>query len=534
MKINKVMIGNREEAFIEDRFEKKINIISSDDNNKGKTIVIQSMMYGLGNDPIFPSSFEYKDYFYIVEIEVKNQITTICRKGKSFAVLHKDYLSVFDTLSEFKQYMNEVLFELPVILKNGQKKLVDPALFYQIFFVGQDNRDSSSIFHNGYYNKEDFINMLYSMSGINSIGLDAMDETHVREQIKTMQIEKKELEKINKILKSTLSAIGVVSKTNDRIKFEEKLKRIDNYKNEIISLSLERNKVASRRVKNEIALKELRSLNMTLTAGKLNCLDCNSINIGYSLADNSYSFDISSIDIRNQILKSLENKVEAYTEEITELTRDINKLQGDLQTTLATEDVSIESLLMHKTDLVSASKADNKIIEIDNKIKQLSESLKHVVSKNESQKDEKLILYNDLTKMMSYFYKQIDPLGNLLFSDLFSKRQSIFSGSEETEFYLSKLYALCSVLKHQFPIVMDYFRGGELSSTKEEKVLELFGEFENQIILTATLKKEEDGKYDNYKNINLINYKPNISSKLLTTSHVNRFLNELKKFSIII
>ncbi|WP_052339326.1 hypothetical protein [Gorillibacterium massiliense] len=207
---------------------------------------------------------------------------------------------------------------------------------------------------------------------------------------------------------------------------------------------------------------------MTLTAGKLNCLDCNSINIGYSLADKSYSFDISSIDIRNQILKSLESKIEAYTEEITELTRDINKLQGNLQTTLATEDVNIESLLMYRADLVSASEADDKIIEIDNKIRQLSESLKHVVSKNESKKDEKLNLYNALITKMRFFYKEIDPLGNLLF-ELFSKRQSIFSGSEETEFYLSKLYAMLSVINHQFPIVMDYFRGGELSSSKEKK-----------------------------------------------------------------
>ncbi len=51
MKILKVAVGNTSEAFIEENFSNGLNIISSDDNNKGKTIVIQSMMYALGNDP---------------------------------------------------------------------------------------------------------------------------------------------------------------------------------------------------------------------------------------------------------------------------------------------------------------------------------------------------------------------------------------------------------------------------------------------------------------------------------------------------
>lgn len=55
MKIRKVAVGNAAEAFIEGNFTNGVNIISSDDNNKGKTIVIQSMMYALGNEPTFPA-----------------------------------------------------------------------------------------------------------------------------------------------------------------------------------------------------------------------------------------------------------------------------------------------------------------------------------------------------------------------------------------------------------------------------------------------------------------------------------------------
>ena len=60
MKIIKVGLGNTDEAYIESKLSDGINIIFSDENNKGKTIVIQSLLYAIGNKPIFPSSFNYK------------------------------------------------------------------------------------------------------------------------------------------------------------------------------------------------------------------------------------------------------------------------------------------------------------------------------------------------------------------------------------------------------------------------------------------------------------------------------------------
>ena len=79
MIIKKVAVGNSMEAFVEEQFESGLNIISSDDNNKGKTIVIQSMMYAIGNEPTFPTTFEYKNYYYYVEFQVKEKIFKVCR-----------------------------------------------------------------------------------------------------------------------------------------------------------------------------------------------------------------------------------------------------------------------------------------------------------------------------------------------------------------------------------------------------------------------------------------------------------------------
>ena len=84
MKILKVAVGNSNEAFIEENFSNGLNIISSDDNNKGKTIVIQSMMYALGNEPTFPTSFEYQKYYYYVEFKEGEKTFQICRSGDGF------------------------------------------------------------------------------------------------------------------------------------------------------------------------------------------------------------------------------------------------------------------------------------------------------------------------------------------------------------------------------------------------------------------------------------------------------------------
>ena len=106
MKIRKVAVGNAAEAFIEGNFTNGVNIISSDDNNKGKTIVIQSMMYALGNEPTFPTSFEFQKYYYYIEFEEAGIIFKLCRSGDGFVLKRESTVLIFDNVSELKRYWN--------------------------------------------------------------------------------------------------------------------------------------------------------------------------------------------------------------------------------------------------------------------------------------------------------------------------------------------------------------------------------------------------------------------------------------------
>ena len=165
MRILKTGCGNTQESFIEDRLTDGVNVIFSNDNNKGKTIIFQGMMYALGNEPIFPSGFDYKSYYFYTSIEHNGDIFEFLRKNNTIAVKQGDRVTVFHDISELKYFVAKNIFSLPYIIKDDFQKLVDLSLFYQLFFVGQDRRNPSNIVNSGYYNKQDFANMLYALSG---------------------------------------------------------------------------------------------------------------------------------------------------------------------------------------------------------------------------------------------------------------------------------------------------------------------------------------------------------------------------------
>ena len=154
MLIKRVGIGNIEEAFIEDRFGNGLNIIFSDDNNKGKTLVMQGIMYALGNEPIFPKGFAYKQYYFVCEIEVNGNIMKVLRKDRFFVVLYCEEMYKFDFVAEFKYFIKDKgIFDIPTISKKGINTLCGLELFYELFFVGQDKRNTSNIINRGQYNK---------------------------------------------------------------------------------------------------------------------------------------------------------------------------------------------------------------------------------------------------------------------------------------------------------------------------------------------------------------------------------------------
>ncbi|QAS52323.1 hypothetical protein [Halobacillus litoralis] len=533
MKIHKVAIGNSTEAFIESSFSDTLNIISSDDNNRGKTILVQSMMYCFGNVPTFPSTFNYQDYYHIVGFSVGNKSYSLCRKKNSFILKDNTSLMVFDSVSELKRYWTKNIFKLPIILKDGQQKIVDPELFLQLFFVGQDKKETDNISNRGYYKKDDFYNMLYSFANLGSASMPIENIDLAKAKIHDLRDERTALLKQHKILKSNKKAPSYLSSVNDKISFKRKIKLVERKKNQIADLRKSRNAALSRKSKYEITLKELNSLNRTISGGEIRCMDCKSSHIGFSSSTkSSYTFDVSTPEIRRQIIESINEKISSAQEDIDRYTININNSQEEMESLLLSEEISLELLISYNQDVYNASEVENRIEKLDEEIQKISDSIEVKKSNSEKLVEQQHQLMKKIIDCMNDTYRKINPLGNLVFESLYTKRNQNFSGSEATEFHLIKLYSLVKVLKFNFPVVIDSFRAEDLSTEKEDKVLKLFNELGTQIIFTTTLKKEEIGKYENQSFINHIDYSSHMPSKMLSTNYLSGFHNIITDFGV--
>lgn len=533
MVIKKVAVGNSEEAFVEDTFSSGLNIISSDDNNKGKTIVIQSIMYTLGNVPAFPVSFEYEKYQYYLEFENNSTTYHLCRIKDTFVLRYDSIFMTFDSVSELKHYWTKHIFELPTITKNQISKIVDPELFVQLFFVGQDKKDTSNISNSGLYNKQDYYNMVYDIVDAGGIELTDDEITQIKSKISTLSDEKKTLLKQFKILKSHKTPVGYFSSTNDKEEFAKKVTDLEKIREKIEELRKSRNREATRSSKWKITIKELNSLNRILPKGELRCMDCNSSNISFSTSKNGgYSFDVSTAEMRSEILHSIEEKIKICDEEIERISHLIEQEQEKLKNIMSDEKVTLEALVAFKEDIFSASDAENKIQEINKKIDELQSQLNSTNKIKDTAKEKQCNILKQIIDEMNSLYKEVDPAGNQVYSDIFTKRGQLYSGSDETIFHEIKLYSLTHNLKLCYPIIIDSFRAEDLSTQKEEKIIELFRRLDNQIIFTTTLKEEEIGKYDELDGINHIDYSLHTPSKILSKDYLLEFTNLLSIFNL--
>lgn len=448
MIIKAIYIGNTNEAYVFEDFKSGLNIIFSDDNNKGKTIALQSIMYCLGNVPAFPTTFKYQDYFHIVYVEHNEELIKICRKSKNFVIKKGEEYAVFDNTAEFKRYWNKNIQELPVIKKDGVARIVDSELLVQLFFVGQDKKTTSDIINKGWYKKDDFYSLLYAMAGVNNCSTEIEDAETVKKKIHNLKAKKGILLKENKILKDNNVAYEYLSATNDKTALENMLKEVERIKDKLLAFKKERANAVSRRTKNELALKELRSLNRTMKTGQITCLDCGSKHIAYESADSEFSFDISTSAMRKQILDAVKEKIDTYNEEIDRLTKEIIICQSELDSSIQADDIPLEALLVVRQEMEGVKDADIRINEIDSELQKLVDQLteKEAMSDDVVKKCEKLL--EDIVNSMNEFYKVVDSANEIAYNDIFTARDKIYSGSEATEFHLARMFAFEKVLQH--------------------------------------------------------------------------------------
>lgn len=531
MIIRKVAFGNFHEAFVENRFKDNVNIIFSDDNNKGKTLVFQGLMFSIGNDPIFPAGFPYQDcYFYSMFDFDGNQVEFL-RKGREFVIRDSNEIKVFYSVSEFKYLLKKYFSEMPEITKKEILKLVDPCLFFELFFVGQDLRDPSGTFSK-YYNKSDFINLIYALGGVGRQSLSSDEINKLKDSLKSKRSKRKALKnELNRLnIDPEVSRVVLQSTNNEELIKREKL--IRKTRSRISELDRDLSRETNRKYKLETLLVELNSLNRKIEVGSVKCGECGSDKIVYTSGE--FEFDLTNSYVKNSILRSIHESINLKNEIIDELIRNIKIEKRNLEIELSLAPAELRDIILFRDQLSDGSKIDVEIEELDREIVNINEMLSSEDSNNKQNKNGQKRLVNKIVDFMNEFGKEIDQNRSEDYKDIFAIRGQTYSGSEQQIYYFCRLMALQKYFNHDYPIVIDAFREGEISSGKESLMLEKFSSINNQVLLSATLKEEEYSteKYIPTDKINIIDYSKHIDNKILSEETADEFRDILLRFGI--
>ena len=540
IKIKAVYIGNGEESYIEDRLTDGINVIYSLDNNRGKTVLMQGVMYALGAIPTFPERFPYKEFIYIVDLDIDGDEVSVLRSRNTFAVKTSDSLSLFDSEVDYSRYWSENIRSLPSIVKNGRLTSAGLQLYTQMAFIGQDDISSAKITA-GQFNKDDFTEMLYAIVGLDRRELDSAEEVELKRRRDELKGQIKSLTKEASALKARGTALSAISATTDARDMQEFLKELDSVRAEVTDLRKTRNRYLARLTKNQIVLDELNSLRREVKTGKLVCLKCGSVSVGYQMADSNVIFDVTSPDMRTQIVNTLKERIDAIEADLDALERNLRKAQSRLSGLLSKND---EFSLM---DVVACKDEYLNEQEIDKRMQEAQRELDDIKGKLESDR----LLTSEIAKQRKEFMDDLLGKMNLArraisdnaeesdYESMFSTKANVYSGSDGTIYFAARTFAIASKINHGMPIMIDSFRADDLSSDREDRLLDLLGKLDNQVILTTTIKREESvgpdaSKYERDSRVHAIDYSNHEINRIMSDTYNDRFAEKAADFGLVL
>lgn len=325
----------------------------------------------------------------------------------------------------------------------------------------------------------------------------------------------------------------VRKKSKEKIKMPIRIK-VKKLHGEIAEFKKKRNLEYNRKEKLESLVQELKSLNHEIEQGNVICAKCGSDKIIYK--SKGMSFEVSNSYVRKRVLSSIAYQISQKEEIIREYSYQIQQLQDELKSTLQDVPVELQKILLFSEMILSEIDYDNKLKELCEQLEELQANDKSISDSEKQAKQKCKEMKQDIVSRMNKLYREVDPQGRTFFDDIFTKRDETYSGSEEQEYYYSRILAINDYFNHSYPLLIDCYRSGEISSQKEDIMIKNFISRDKQIIITSTLKKEEytANKYDQYKdNANVIDYSNNESSKLLQSQYVARLEMIVESFGVM-
>ena len=189
-----------------------------------------------------------------------------------------------------------------------------------------------------------------------------------------------------------------------------------------------------------------------------------------------------------------------------------------------------------KDDFLNVRDIDTQIRQNQDEMDRIDEMLSNDQDVSRELRSQREEFRKELLSSMNYARKFIS--GNPSeadYKELFTTQANVLSGSDGTIYFSARLYAIAKVLNHGMPLLVDSFRADDLSSGREEKLLDLFSSLSNQMILTTTIKREEgSSKYVEDNRIQAIDYSDHTINKLLSSQFNKEFAAKADELGIFL
>lgn len=507
-------------------FDKGVNIITSTDNQLGKSTIMKSMYYCLGGEVFFADRLNLNTKMHFLEVEIKEKNYVFIRYKKTIVVKEDDKVCKFNSFTELSYFLSEIL-ELKIMLETKEKKYIiaPPVFTFLPYYIDQDYGWSPELksFNNlSQFNKD-------KRKIHNYFHLSLLDEDFIKTQTQKKEIEI-EVKSLNDEVKNAKILLGYIEDTLSsyeieidsdvlKEKYEANLSTYKKYSYDINQVRKQLLKLNEEIYKVDNAMEGLnktskdhertmRNIKKTL---EVECPHCQNLfevqskdmyRINYNIIDLESS-KIQLIEIKNKLMSKKQKVEQDYYKLNDEITKIENRKIKSENT--------FNEILKHKGLEETKKNLETEFGEKNFELLSKVEEVKKI--------NQKLNLWNFSMKQANELYREKLEYNLHLFN---SEENAIpdkieidhtlsASGSGQVRVNLARVYSFLQLKEEnnadhvRLPLLIDSPKGGEQSLSNSELVISLITEkmdIPNQIIV-ATIDFNSFYKGDS-KKINLI------------------------------
>ena len=119
------------------------NLLTSDQNHLGKSVIMKSLYYTLGAEVFFPTPIKRINLFTYIDFSLNGHEYRVCRLKSTFTLYcDNTFISYYPSVGEFEEALSELFnFEISLVGKDANGTIIKcpPAFYFLPYYIDQEN-----------------------------------------------------------------------------------------------------------------------------------------------------------------------------------------------------------------------------------------------------------------------------------------------------------------------------------------------------------------------------------------------------------